>query len=241
MKNILIPTTLEKDTVQAFKVALAQNATQPQTIFLMLLKESPDVASAAYWLRKTQHEFTPQQEALLEKCRELAAAHPECKLQIHQQFSINAPLLRNFTEACEIGLVILPDSFSRSKLAPNRQLVNLLRKSKTPILRLTPEVEEFAFSKALYLENEASPLAAKDLTKMIGGHFSFRIISQAKFFDEQNHVEMTPILYDTINKNGIDLLIETRKPEKSRLFKNNSFTEKEHLGLPVLSLSESAY
>ena len=239
MKNILIPTTLEQDTVQALKTALAQAAEKQITIILMQLKESPDAASAAFWLRKMQNDLTPSQEAILELCHDMASFHPNCKLSVQQQFSITKPLLRNFMEACEIGLVIVPNSFAQSRKFLDKHFLQLVKKGKTPILQLSPEFGEHAFSKALFIENSQSHIQAADLPKMIGGHFSFRVISQAKFFDEQNHEEMTPILYETINKNGIDLLIETRKPEKMKLFKNNNFTLNETFGLPVLSVCES--
>ena len=242
MKNILIPTTLQKDSIQALKAALAQaEATQSQTITLLLLKEMPETSSAAFWLRKMQNELTPLQEEVLEQCRDMASFHSNSRLNIHQQFSISGPLLRNFIEAREIGLIILPDSFRKSQFEINRYCLKLLKNSNIPILQLASELEEYRFSKALYIENSQSNVQANDLPKMIGGRFSFRIISQAKVFDEQNHEEMTPLLYDAIYKNGIDLLIETRKAQKIGLSKKNTPSLNENFGLPVLSVCEPMY
>lgn len=242
MKNILIPTTLQQDTIQALKIALAQSEEKkPHTIILMLLKETPDTASAAYWLRKMQSELTRLQQEVLEECRNMASLHTHCKLELHQQFSISGPLLRNFMGAREIGLVILPDSFRKSQKQINCYCLKLLKNRNIPILQLASEFEEHLFSKALYVENSDSNVQVKDLWNMIGDHFSFRIISQAKVLDQQNYEEMTPILYDAIYKNGINLLIETRKPQKIGLFKKKTTSLNENFGLPVLSVCEPVY
>jgi len=241
MNNILIPTTLQKDTVYALKTALSQSEEKSQTIVLMLLRDTPDTASAAFWLRHMQNGLTELQEEILEQCRDMVSYHPNFKLQVHQQFSVSGPLLRNFIEARGIGLVILPNTFRKSQLEINRYCLKLLKNSNVPILQLAAEFDEHQFSKALYIENSDSTVQAKDLPKMIGGHFSFRIISQAKFFDDQNPEEMTPVLYDTIYKNGIDLLIETRKPQKISLSKKHKPSLNENFGLPVLSVCEPVY
>lgn len=241
MKNILIPTTLQRDTVAALRTALAQNEQSPESIVLMLLRETPDTASAPFWIRKMQSEFTAAQQSVLDECLQMVADKKDCKLNIHQQFSITGPLLRNFIEAREIGLVILPDSFVQSEREVNRYCLRLLKNSKTPLLQLPAETGSYQFSKALYIESSQSQVTANDLPKMIGGHFSFRIISQAKPFDEQNNEEMTPVLYDTIYKNDINLLIETRKPQKINLFKTTKTSVNETFGLPVLSVCEPVY
>lgn len=240
MKNILLLSTLHEDTLGALKTALAQAEEDPITIVLMLLHVSPDDASAAFWLRKMQSNFTPFEENVLEQCRQMVSFHPNCKLRIQQQFSISRPLLRNLTEAFEIGLIVVPQSFLKSAKAPERYCLELLKNSRTPILQLPSDLEENRFSKALYLENEQSTVAVSDLPKMAGGHFSFRIISQARIFDPADQHEMTPV-YNTIHKNGIDLLIETRKPKKISISKKSKPSLNEHFGLPVLSVCEPVY
>ncbi|SCY72048.1 hypothetical protein [Flavobacterium caeni] len=239
MKNILIPTTLQKDTVQAVRVALADAADKPLQIVLMTLEETPDVASAAYWLRKSRNGLDAAQEAVFAECLELAEACPLVKIKMQRQFSMTKPLLRNFTAACEISLSIIPNSFVQSSDLPHRHFLHLLKNSKTPILQLTPECEDAPFTKALFIENTKSQVQAKDVAQLVGGHFSFRIVSQARPFDEANHEELLPALFDAISKNGIDLLIETRKPQK--VFGKTSVANHENLGLPVLSVCEPAY
>lgn len=240
MKNVLIPTTLQQDTIQAMKVALAQSENENCTVVLMLLKETPDTASAAFWLRNMQNELTSLQEEVLEKCRSMVTFHKNCHLNVHQQYSISGPLIRNFIENREIGLIILPDTFRKSEKEINRYCYRLLTNCKIPILQLATDYEEHLFEKALYIENANSNVQAQDLPKMIGGHFSFRIVSQTKVSD-QNPEEMTPVLYDAIYKNGIDLLIETRKPQKISLSKKNKPSWNENFGLPVLSVCEPVY
>ncbi|MFT3793439.1 hypothetical protein [Flavobacterium sp.] len=240
MKNILLLSTLQEDTLNALKTALAQAEDQPLTIVLMLLHETPNDVSAAFWLRKMQSNFTPFEESILAQCQQMASFHPNCKLRIQQQFSLSGPLLRHLMETFEIGLIIVPQSFLKSTKSQNKYCLQLLKKGHTPILQLPAELEESRFSKALYLENEESNVPVADLPKMAGGHFSFRIISQAKIFDLNNQQEMTPV-YNTIHKNGIDLLIETRKPKKIRTSQKNKPALNDHFGLPVLSVCESAY
>lgn len=240
MKNILLLSTLHEDTLNALKTALAQAEQNPLTIVLMLLHETPDNASAAFWLRKMQSNFTPFEENILEQCRDMVSFHPNCKLRVQQQFFVSRPLLRHLMEAFEIGLIIAPQSFLKSSKSQEIDCLRLLKKGNVPILQLPSELEESRFSKALYLENEESNVAVTDLSKMAGGHFSFRVISQAKIFDLNNQQEMTPV-YNTIHKNGIDLLIETRKPKKASISPKNKPALNDHFGLPVLSVCESVY
>ncbi|MGK4566978.1 hypothetical protein [Flavobacterium sp. 3HN19-14] len=241
MKNVLIPTTLLQDTLQAVKIAMAQAEGENCSIILLFLKDTPDTASAAFWLRDMQTELTPLQEEILDKCQELAASLPNCSLKIQYQYGLTSPLLRNFLENKSIGLIILPETFTKSEREINRHSLRLLANCKCPILQLATDYEEHRFAKALYLENEDSNVRAKDVPKMLNGHFSFRIVSQAKVIKTENHEEMTPVLLETIYKNGIDLLIETRKPGKIRLTKKTKKSFNEHFGLPVLSLCEPVY
>jgi len=241
MKNVLIPTNLQQDTLQALKVSISEANGQDCNITLLFLREVSDTASAAFWLRKMNTEFTAAQEDILEKCHEIVSFHDNCTLKFQQQYSVSKPLLKNFIDCKSINWIIVPESFRKSEVEMERYCLKLLSNCEQPILQLSTDFEEHQFSKALYIENGQSALQAKDLAALIGSEFSFSIVSQTKIIDDQNHEEMTPILYDAIYKNGIDLLIETRKPAKIRLTKKNKPSFHENLGLPVLSVYEPAY
>ena len=61
MKNILIPTTLEADTVYAVKTAIRHTDNNNCAITLMLLQEVAECYSSLYVLNKTKSSITKAQ------------------------------------------------------------------------------------------------------------------------------------------------------------------------------------
>ncbi|MDZ4331785.1 MAG: hypothetical protein U0945_14535, partial [Flavobacterium sp.] len=92
--------------------------------------------------------------------------------------------------------------------------------------------EEEILSQALYIKNSDSNLHAEDLQTYINTILSLKIVGETKTNENK------PFLTDTISKNNIDILIETRKPKKLKLLKTEKKALNETLGLPVLSLYE---
>ncbi|OYX86179.1 MAG: hypothetical protein B7Y83_02315 [Flavobacteriales bacterium 32-34-25] len=237
MKNLLIPSTLESDTINAIKVAIQQSKGQNCTIFLALVSEIPDTYSSATFLRSMKSEMTVSQKNVLDYCRELTTISQNCNLKIHYQYGISAPLMKNLIEHLDVELTILTPSFKNAQKRIHNQFTQILSNSKCPILHLSPNFEEQDLTKAMYLEQTMSKLQVEDLQELIPNHFNFKIVSQAKIFSDQNPEDIQNLLAEAITKNKIDLLIETRKPKKIKL-KNKKESTNESFGLPILSLYE---
>lgn len=237
MKNLLIPSTLEPDTINAIKVAIQQSNGKNCTLYLTLISEIPDTYSTATFLRSMKSDMTASQKKVLEYCRELIAISQNCNLKIHHQYGISSPLMKNLIEHLEIELTIISPSFRNSEKRINNQFAQILSNSKCAILHLSTNFEEQNLTKAMYLEQTMSKLQVEDLQELIPDHFNFKIVSQAKIFSDQNPEDLQSLLTEAITKNKIDLLIETRKPKKIKLKNKNSNTN-ESFGLPILSLYE---
>ena len=237
MKNLLIPSTLELDTINAVKVAIQQSKGKSCTLFLALVSEIPDTYSTATFLRNMKSELTASQKSVLEYCRELVTISQNCSLKIHYQYGISTPLVKNLIEHLSIDLTILTPSYRNAEKKIHNQFVQILSNCKNPILHLSSNFEEQDLTKAMYLEQTKSRLQIEDLQELIPAHFDFRIVSQAKIFNDQNPEDLELLLNEAITKNKINLLIETRKPKKIKL-KNKNLHATEDFGLPILSLYE---
>lgn len=239
MKNLLIPSILQSDTINAVKVAIQQSKGKNCSIFLALVSEIPDTYSSSTFLRNMKSDMTASQKKVLEYCRELITISQNCNLKIHYQYGISAPLMRNLIEHLEIELTILTPSYRNAEKKIHNQFVQILSNCKCPILHLSPNCEENDLTKAMYLEQTKSRIQIEDLQELIPERFNFKIVSQAKIFSEQNPEELESLLNEAIAKNKINLLIETRKPKKIKL-KNKNTNTNESFGLPILSLYEEA-
>lgn len=237
MKNLLIPSTLEQDTVNAIKIAIQQSKGKNCTVFLTLVSEIPDTFSSASFLRSIKSEMSVSQKNVLESCRKLTEASGNCSLKIHHQYGISAPLMKNLMEHLNIELAILTHSYKNTERKIHNQFLQILANSKCPILHLNQNFEEQDLSKAMYLEQTRSKIQIEDIQELIQDHFDFRIVSQAKIFSDQKPEEINPLLTEAITKNNINILIETRKPKKIKR-KSNEMSINESFGLPVLSLYE---
>lgn len=238
MNNILVPTTLQHDTLYSVKAAIKQSAGNHCVITLVLLNEAPDTESAAYFLRKTKPTTTTLQCTVLDNCRKAAYASGNCTLEIHNQFGLSAPLLKNLLQHLRTNLIIIPASYKMQAGKIHDYLIGLLANSSIPMLHMTPNCKEKELNKALYLEHDKTQLDVKQLQQHLNGKFSFKIVSHATVgeqYPEQLDLQIT----EAISKNNIDLLIETRKPEKIRK-KNKGVNVNDTLGLPVLSIYEEA-
>lgn len=237
MKNFLIPSTLDSDTINAIKVAIQQSQGKDCTIILTLVNDIPDTHSSALFLRSMKSDMSVSQKNVLEYCRELIADSQNCNLKIQHQYGISAPIIRNLMEHLGIELTILTPSYRNSEKRIHNQFVQILSNHKCPILHLSSNSEEYDLTKAMYLEQTKSKLKIENLQELIPERFKFKIVSQAKIFSDQNPEDLESLLNEAITKNKIDLLIETRKPKKIKI-KNKNTNINESFGLPILSLYE---
>jgi hypothetical protein len=232
MKNILIPSTLQSDTINAVKTAIQSSNGEQCQLILMLLADIPDTFSSASLLRNINTGLNTTQENVLEMCRQIILESKNCSLKIHHQYGISSPVFKNLMEHFTIGLTIITPSFKASKKKINSFCVQIISNSKCPILHTNANFEEEIFSQALYLKNSDSSLPTEDLQAYVNTLFSLKIVSETKTNESE------PFLTDTIAKNNINILIETRKPKKLKLLKKEKAALNELLGLPVLSLYE---
>ena len=240
MKNILIPTTFEEDTLTAVKTAVKYATGKNCAIVLLQLQKMSDSYSSLSVLRESKPLYTAAQNEIISKCRETAEQSGNCRLVLHNQCGISAPLLKNLIEYLGTDLVIFTPSYKEDKNVLNSYCTQLLLNSKCPILHLGLTENEHDFNKALFLESEQTTLNISQLQQIINGQFNFKIVSQAKVAEEHNPADFAPLLSETILKNNIDLLVETRKSEKRKTKKKAAKNVNESLGLPVLSIYEGA-
>ncbi|WP_240732523.1 hypothetical protein [Flavobacterium alkalisoli] len=233
MKNIIIPTTIEDDTLTAVKTAVKYATGKNCSIVLMLLQKIPDTYSASQFLRETSPMYTAAQSEIIQKCRETVANTHNCRLVIHNQYGISGPLLKNLMEYLATDLVILTPSYKAEKNSLHSYCIQLLLNSKYPLLHLSNNPEENDFNKALYLEHSKIELGINDVQKIVSEQFSFKIVSQARI--EESLEEMAAQITETISKNNIDILIEARKSAK-RSLSRKAQPVNHNLGLPVLSV-----
>ncbi|MDR6966867.1 hypothetical protein J2X31_000867 [Flavobacterium arsenatis] len=238
MKNLLIPTTLEADTINAVKTAIRQSKDEKCTILLMIVADVPDTESASFFLRTIKSEMRASQKNVLNQIRTIIKENENCTLKIHNQYGISSPLIKNLIEFHNICLTIVTPSYKASVKKIQQQCLQLLCNCKSPILHLTENCEEYDLSKALYIETIKSRFHAEDVQQLIQNDFDCKIVSQAKLLESQVPEDMTAMLSEAISKNQISLLIETRKPEKISFKKKHKKAINELLGLPVLSVYE---
>jgi predicted amino acid-binding ACT domain protein len=237
MKNFLIPTTLKEDTIYAVKSAINQSKDTHCEIILMIVSDTPDTFSSSQFLREMRSELTPNQENILDSCREIIANTVNCSIKIHNQYGLSSPILRRIIDVFAIKLMILPHSYKQETKRIHQYFIQLAGNQKCPILHLGNEQIKDDFNKALYIENATANIHVKDIQQFISQNFSFEIISQTT--NHQNDFEeFAPHLSEAISKYDIDLLIQTRKGQKIKFKKKKEEEINELLGLPVLSLYE---
>ncbi len=237
MKNILVPTTLELDTLNAVKLALHQSKGKDCTVYLVLVSDIPDTDAATAFLRSMKSALSTSQKKVLTACWDLIATASNCSLKIHHQYGISAPCMKNLMKFLSIELTILTPSYKNADKKIHKQFTQILSNCKCPILHSCTTFEEHDFTTAMYLEQPKSKLQVDDLHDLIPTDFNFKIVSQAKLFQDQNPEDLQSLLGEAIQKNKINLLIETRKPKKI-ILKKMPTTSAESFGLPVLSLYE---
>jgi hypothetical protein len=237
MKNILIPTCLEPDTVGAVASAI-KHAAGNCTIVLMLFSEAPDAYSATEYLSRITPKESYFNNLTLKRCRTYIAEAPHCNLQVHHQYGLSKPLMRNLLEHKKIDLIIIPESVKNSTNKLYAYCSKLLLSSKYPILLPGLVAGRNRFNNALYLEQEGCTICAKEVEQLVNQKFPYRIVSHAQVTETENPDDLRPLLAEAIFKNDIDLVIETRNAtRKSRSASAEEGYDK-ILGLPVLSLYE---
>lgn len=236
MKNIIIPTNFESDTLSAVRTALTQTGYTNYRIVLLVISEVQETYSAASNLKNFRYLYRTQQENVLNKCRELVSAYNGVTLNVHYQYGISGPLLRNVMDHFNAGMVILTPSFKENKCRTNAHLLKLLLKSRYTLLHLS-SIEIQTITNALYIEPKTTNFTLQELQQLINNKFNFRIVSRTKLSNELTLQDANPLIAEAISSKQIDMLVETRSPVQLAVKKGKP-SRNLNFGVPVLSIYE---
>jgi hypothetical protein len=242
MKNVLIPTTLKEDTLKAVRTAVRNANGNNLKIVLLILSEMPDGISDLLFATQSGYETSVTEQRVLNQCRHYAQNFENISLNVHHQYGLTAPLLRNIMHHHAIGFIILTPSYKAEKELLHKTVVKLLNANKCPILHLTDTPTELILEHAIYVENAPSQISMTEIQHFLKDEFDIRVVSQATLQEGQNPEDLKPVLEKTIQMNNINLVVETRKPEKPRIMaRKYSVRESlaEKLGVPVLSVLDN--
>jgi hypothetical protein len=117
MKNFLIPTTLEIDTISAVKSAINQAKNTNCEIILMMVSDTPDAFSSAQFLREMRTALTTSQEEVLETCRYIIEHTANCKLKVHNQYGLSTSIFKGIIDA--LGTELNKDDFNKALYIEN--------------------------------------------------------------------------------------------------------------------------
>ncbi|GIZ08076.1 hypothetical protein [Flavobacterium sp. UMI-01] len=237
MKNFLIPTTLESDTIAAVKSAIGQAHQNGSEIILMLTTETPDTFSSSHFLREMRTGLTSNQEEVLETCRYIVEHTKNCKIKVHNQCGLSSLIFKGLIDFYAIKLIIFPHSYKQETKRIHQYLFQLATNQKCPILHLGLEQNEGNFNKALYIENRDAQISIENIQQFLNENFPLEIVSKSPNFEE-NYNEVAFYLTEAISKYNIDMLVETRKRQKIKFRRSKKEDFNEKLGIPVLSLYE---
>jgi hypothetical protein len=242
MKNVLIPTTLKEDTLKAVRTAVRNANGSNLKIVLLILSEMPDGITNLLFATQAGYETSAAEQRVLNQCRQYAKNFDTISLIVHHQYGITAPLLRNIMNHHTIGFIMLTPSYKTEKDFLHKTAVKLLNASKCPILHLTDTPTELILAQAIYVENPPSQISMTEIQHFLKDEFDIRVISQTTLQEGQNPEDLKPVLVKTIEMNNINLVVETRKPQKTRLMARKSSVREslaEKLGVPVLSVCDN--
>ena len=237
MKKILIPSTLQPDTIAAIHSAIFQANNHDCEIILLFVSEAPDVYSASQYLREMNIRFTANQEAILDQCRSIVNQTPNCKIKIHNQSGLSSFIFKGIIDLYAVNLIVFPNTYKQETNKINKYLVQLAINQKCPILHLGLDQKDLHFSKALYVKNNPGKIGLERIQKFLNKYFPLEIVSQTTNINE-NQDDILRYINEAISKYDVDMLVQTRTVQKIKFMKTKKEDLHEKLGLPVLSLYE---
>jgi len=220
MKNIIIPTTFENDTIDALKVAADLKRKGSGQIVLISLSEITDSITDLLFLSEKNVQNVGNRDKLFADWSKALDdfALPKLPIIEHHQYGISRPILIQLLEHFKAEMVIVPNSFLQSKLFIHRLFLRLLNKSEFPVMQLPDDTDgSEEIQRALYLGENG-----KTLTPALQG-MPFHIIHQSMVDSEQP-------LVSVVNALKINLIV---KPRVNKATPNHDV---DSLGLPVLTI-----
>ena len=137
MKNILIPTAFESDTLDAMKIASGLLNPFSGNMVLTTVSDLSDSIQELLFLSPDEHVDQRKRMDVIKnwkRYREKRAAALSLGIQEHHQFGLSRPLLNSVLEQFNIDLVIVPASFQGSVIEIHKFFVELLYRSDCPIM-----------------------------------------------------------------------------------------------------------
>ena len=240
MKNVLIPTTLNSDTLKAIKTIIANMHNGNTKIVLLLLSEMPDGITDLLFSSRSAGEISFDKRHVLDECRKYTETLKNVSFHVHHQFGVSGPLLRNIMNHYSINLTVLLPSYRAEKESVHQQAVSILTNCSCPLLYLPETLESLALDQAIYLEKESTRISMEEVQRMLKQEFDIRVVRQAKL-NGYTEEELKPVLAETLDKSNVGLLVETRKPEKPgwRSTSKAQLSLAGKLGVPVLSIIDN--
>jgi hypothetical protein len=237
MKNILIPTTLQTDTIAAIHSAIRQADNHDCEIILLFASEAPNTYSSSQFLREMKIGHTADQEEILDNCRTIINQTPNCKIKIHNQCGLSSFIFKGIIDLYTVDLIVFPNSYKQETRKINQYLLQLATNQKCPILHLGQEQKDLNFSKALYVKNNQAKIGLETIQHFLNKYFPLEIVSQTTTANEDQD-DVLRYINEAISKHDIDMLVQTRSTQKIKFKKTKKEDLHEKVGLPVLSLYE---
>lgn len=225
MKNIIITTTYEADTLHALKIAADLKRDGGGNIILLSTSELSDSITDLLFITSQKHIDQDKRTLLLKMWSAFREQNNlSLILEEHHQFGMSRAILEQLLERFNADMVIVPLSVQKSKQYIHKFLLKLLHKSECPLM-LLPEEKQLpeAIQRALFLDVFGRPL-----TPSIQ-NLPFHIIHQSMVDLEQNEDHSLKLL---IEKLKINLIVQTKR--NGELKEDNS--DVIELGLPVLTV-----
>jgi hypothetical protein len=237
MKKILIPTTLQPDTITAIHSAIFQADDQDCEIILLFASEAPDTYSSSQFLREMNTGHTANQEEILDNCRSIINQTSNCKIKIHNQCGLSSFIFKGIIDLYAVDLIVFPNSYKQESRKINQYLLQLATNQKCPILHLSQDHKDVNFSKALYVKSNQGKIGLEKIQNFLNKYFPLEIVSQTTNASE-NQDDVLRYINEAISKHDIDMLVQTRSTKKIKFIKTKKEELHEKVQLPVLSLYE---
>lgn len=157
MKNILIPTTFESDTLQALKMSSRFKQNEEVNITLLSASALGNSIIDRLFLSNTNSPDPAKRQQVLDAWSVYQSQNNihSCTNE-HHQYGVSRPVFRQVMKRFSIDMAIVPLSYQQSKIYTDRILMSFLHDSKIPLMLLPAEQqEEQDIHRALFIEDES--------------------------------------------------------------------------------------
>ncbi len=219
--NILIPTLFESDTEHALKAAAELRPADAKQIVLLSISPLGDSITELLFTSSAAAVDLEKRNNILDFCnREFDKKFRE-KIKVDHQFGLSRPLMKNLLSKFEVGMVIVPRSFTRSKQFVHQFAMRLLHQSGCPMMLLPQDgIPHHGIQRALYLgDSHTAHIPAIQ-------QYAFHVIHKSMIPEGES-------VKSIVKSMEIDLIVKGKRSAASNDFTDGS---DEEFGLPVLAV-----